>query len=79
MATRDRITLAIALVVVSVAMISSYFPLVAIPLWLSAAFYSFGAENLGAIMRSSVVCRKVGIYLKFLHNLTAFYPPSSRI
>ena len=38
-------------------------------------FSSFGAENLGALMRSSVVCREVGIYLKPLHNLTAFYPP----
>jgi hypothetical protein len=45
MATRDRITLAIALVVVSVAVISSYFPLVAIPLWLSAAFlFVWGRE-----------------------------------
>jgi hypothetical protein len=45
MATRDRITLAIALVVVLVAMIGSYFPLFAIPLWLSAAFlFVWGRE-----------------------------------
>jgi hypothetical protein len=45
MATRDRITLAIALVVVLVAMIGSYFPLVAIPLWLFAAFlFAWGRE-----------------------------------
>jgi hypothetical protein len=45
MATRDRITLAIALVVVLVAMIGSYFPLVAIQLWLFAAFlFAWGRE-----------------------------------
>jgi hypothetical protein len=45
MATRDRITLAIALVVVLVAMIGGYFPLVAIPLWLFAAFlFVWGRE-----------------------------------
>lgn len=45
MTTRDRTTLAIALVVVLVAMISSYFPLVSIPLWLFAAFlFIWGRE-----------------------------------